>query len=325
MKAGVISWIAGVAALGLLGCSSAPGSEPGPGDGDSGAWPVADSGPAADHESPPPDAGDPDAQPMADSGPDAGLPPGMLDTTIVAQVVEPEGGGKDDASHSFTDKNYWNFCVPGAAAVALHYWLPKALSQWPAGDFKEPQNAPSTIPAAGTYWKSDENVNGYHTYGRAYVMYLAMQVKPPNYSMAGIASFAQYPSTGSTLADARDAMNWEASGHAANYQQFGFTVVGAANMTAQRLHDDIKKMIDGGHAVVVAADTAYMPNWSRSLSHAITVVGYDDSKVTYKYTDTCGVHCNGSNNSKNGGVWTIAQSKLYDGIKADSGGYIIAK
>jgi hypothetical protein len=212
--------------------------------------------------------------------------------------------------------------VPGAATVALYYFSPSNVTQWPAGDFKEPANAPNTIPAAGTYWKSDESVNGYHTFGRAYLMHLAEQVKPPSFTTPGIASFTSYPSTGSTIADARDAMNWEASGHAANWSTFFYTLVSASGMTATKLHDDIKKTIDGGHAVVVATDTAYLPNWSRSLSHAITVVGYDDVKTTYKYTDTCGVHCNGSANAKNGGVWTIAQSKLYDGIKADGAGYV---
>jgi C1A family cysteine protease len=98
--------------------------------------------------------------------------------------------------------------------------------------------------------------------------------------------------------------------------------VGTSGLTAAKLHSDIKKTIDGGHAVVAATNTAYLPNWSRSLSHAITVVGYDDTKNTYKYTDTCGVHCNGSSNAKNGGVWTIAQSALFNAIKTNGGGYV---
>lgn len=317
MSAMRTGWII-LASLTTVACSAAPLDAP----GDSGPAPV-DSGIVDPHpDAAPMDANTGDGQPSMDSGADSGPPPGMLDTTVTSQIVEPEGTGKDDANDAFTDKNYWNFCVPGAATVALYYFAPKNVTQWPAGRFKEPMNAPSTIPASGTFWKSDENVNGYHTFGRAYLMYLAMQVKPPNYNAPGIASFAQYPSTGANLADARDAMNWEASNHAANWQGFFYTLVTASNMTAQKLHDDVKKTIDGGHAVVVAADTAYLPNWSRSLSHAITVVGYDDVKLTYKYTDTCGVRCNGSGNAKNGGVWTIAQQKLYDGIKADNGGYL---
>ena len=310
------------AALGLFACGGSPvGSE---GD-DSGASPdVAhpDAGAAIDaaviDDAAPSDAASTDAV----APPDAASTPGMLDTSIVSQIVEPEGGGKDDANNSFTDKNYWNFCMPGAATVALYYFLPTNVTAWPAGSFKEPANAPSTIPAGGTYWDSKDKVNGYSTYGRAYLMHLAMQVKPPSYAAPGMVSFASYPSTGANLTDLRDALNWEASGHAKGWATFFYSIVSASSMTQTSLHTDIKKTIDGGHAVVVAADTGLLPNWSRSLSHAITVVGYDDKASTYKYTDTCGIHCNGSAKSKNGGLWTIAQATLYDAIKADGAGYV---
>jgi len=259
---------------------------------------------------------------LASNGGGGGSSPGMLDTSIVSQIVEPEGGGKDDANNSFTDKNYWNFCMPGAATVALYYFLPTNVTAWPAGSFKEPSNAPSAIPAGGTYWDSKDKVNGYATYGRAYLMHLAEQVKPPSYAAPGMASFTSYPSTGANLTDLRDALNWEASGHASGWASFFYSIAKSSSMTQSSLHADIKKTIDGGHAVVAAADTGLLPNWSRSLSHAITVVGYDDTASTYKYTDTCGVHCNGSAKSKNGGVWTIAQVALYNAIKSDGAGYV---
>jgi hypothetical protein len=248
--------------------------------------------------------------------------PGMLDTSIVTQIVEPEGGGKDDAAHSYTDKNYWNFCMPGAVTVALYYFLPNDVTGWPAGDFKEPKNAPSTIPSSGTYWKSSDSVNGYKTVGRAYLMYIAEQTKPPSFSVAGTVSFASYPTTGATLVDARDVLNWEASKHATNWSTFFYSIVSSSGLTLTKLHDDVKKTIDGGHAVVVAADTGYLPNWSRSLSHAITIVGYDDVKDTFSYTDTCGVHCNGSSKAKNGGLWTIAQKSMLSAIVSDGAGYV---
>ncbi|HSQ64426.1 MAG TPA: C39 family peptidase [Polyangiaceae bacterium] len=264
--------------------------------------------------------------PAADGAPE-GAPheagtPGTLDTTIVTQIVEPEGGGKDDSGNSFTDKNYWNFCMPGAATVALYYFLPKDVTSWPAGNFKEPMNAPSTIPSAGTYWKSSDSVNGYTTKGRAYLMHLAEQVKPPSFGTAGLVDFSSYPTTGANLVDVRDVLNWEASGHAQNWSTYFYSVVYAKGLTLTKLHDDVKKTIDGGHAVVVAADTGYLPNWSRSLSHAITIVGYDDVKATFHYTDTCGVHCNGSSKAKNGGLWTIAQKTMLDAVVADGGGYV---
>ncbi len=253
--------------------------------------------------------------------PEAGTP-GLLDTSVVSEIVEPEGAGKDDASSSYTDKNYWNFCMPGAVTVALYYFAPTNVTAWPAGDFKEPANAPSTIPSAGTYWKSSDSVNGYATKGRAYLMHIAEQVKPPNFTTAGLASFSTYPTTGANLSDARDALNWEASGHASGWSTYFYSVVSSSGLTLTKLHADVKKTIDGGHAVVVATDTGYLPNWSRSLSHAITIVGYDDVKSTFHYTDTCGVHCNGSSKAKNGGVWTIAQQEMLSAIVADGAGYI---
>ena len=312
----------GAACLGLLACGGSPvGSD---GD-DAGAGPDVGypDAVAAPDAAVTPDSGSMDA--AASDGavlPDAGPPPGMLDTSIVSQIVEPEGGGKDDANNSFTDKNYWNFCMPGGATVALYYFLPANVTSWPAGSFKEPSNAPSTIPSGGTYWESKDKVNGYSTYGRAYLLHLAEQVKPPSYAAPGMVSFASYPSTGANLTDLRDVLNWEASGHASGWATFFYSIVKASSMTQTSLHTDIKQTIDGGHAVVVAADTGLLPNWSRSLSHAITVVGYDDKTSTYKYTDTCGVHCNGSPKAKNGGVWTIAQVGLYDAIKADGAGYV---
>ena len=73
---------------------------------------------------------------------------------------------------------------------------------------------------------------------------------------------------------------------------------------------------------MAAVDTGYLPNWSRSLSHAIAVVGYDDAAKTYTYVDTCGVRCNGSSKAKNGGVWTLSQTALFQGITHDGAGYV---
>ena len=39
------------------------------------------------------------------------------------RVWEPKGsGGVDDRGHAYTDPNYWNFCAPGAAVVAMYYF-----------------------------------------------------------------------------------------------------------------------------------------------------------------------------------------------------------
>jgi len=281
----------------------------------------ADAGSDPDATAVTPDAAStaPDAAPAT---PDAGHPPGLLDTSIVKLIVEPEGSGHDDLSRDFTDRNYWNFCAPGAVTAALYFFVPDHITGWPAGYFKEPAHRPSTIPTNGTYWKSHDSVNGYQTYGRAYMMHLAMQVDPPSFLSPGMIPFDAYPTSGSNLVDIRDTLNWEASGHAGNWRTFFYEIAHASGLTASTLHHDVKQDIDGGHALVVTVDTDYLPNWSRSLSHAITVVGYDDDARTYKYVDTCGKRCNGSSSSRNGGVWTIAQSTLYNGIKANGLGYV---
>src|SRR5450756_617125 len=48
----------------------------------------------------------------------------QLDTSWTGSVWEPQGSGTDDAvpPKSYSDNNYWNFCGPGATAVALWYW-----------------------------------------------------------------------------------------------------------------------------------------------------------------------------------------------------------
>jgi hypothetical protein len=262
---------------------------------------------------------------LKDGGSSADANPliGLLETTVVSQIVEPPGSGKDDIGASYTDKNYWNFCAPGAVTAALYYLKPTNVTGWAAGYFREPQNAPSTIPSKGTYWKSDENASGYHTYGRAYMLYLAMQMKPPGYSVAGMVPYTTYPTTGATAVRVRDALNWEASGHSTStWSTFLYKVVSYSGLTATKLHTDIVAAIRAGRAVLVSVDTAYLPNWSRSLAHEIAVIGFNDVSKTYSFVDTCGVKCNGSTKSKNGGIWSIAQSSLLTAIKAAQIGYV---
>ena len=77
----------------------------------------------------------------------------------------------------------------------------------------------------------------------------------------------------------------------------------------------------GFGAVFADVNTAYLPNWSRGLGHSIAIVGYDDTAGTYAYVDTCGRRCNGSSQSTNGGVWHIAQSRMYTAITSFGVGY----
>ncbi len=241
----------------------------------------------------------------------AGSGAGLLSDSVTGWVVEPQGNLYDDHHAAFSDLNYWNFCAAGSAATALYYWKPSNLTSWPAGNFKEPYGP----HVSTTYWKSadtgssSDTSNGYATKGRAYLMYLAEQVKPPTYASAGIVNFTYYKTHGGTITDVRDALNWEASGHASNWQSYFYAF---GRPTESQLHSDIvSDIVVAGVPVVASVDTKYLPNWSQSLDHAITIIGYDDFAGTYTYLDTCGRLCNGSAAAQNGGSNQISQHNLY--------------
>jgi hypothetical protein len=232
----------------------------------------------------------------------------MLDTSVVKLIVEPPGSGDDDRGHPYTDANYWNLCGPGAVTALLSYFT-SHVTTWPGGYFREPYG-PHT---SDTYWSSSG--------GRAYLMHIAMQVRPPDFIADGLAHFRTYPTTGASLSDSRDVLNWEASGHAQTWRTFFYQVVPASGLSSATLHHDIKRDIWGGHAVLATVNTAYLPNWSRGLGHSIAIVGYDDHAGTYAYVDTCGKRCNGASQATNGGVWHVAQSRMYTAILSHGEGY----
>lgn len=233
-----------------------------------------------------------------------------LDSSIVAKMVEPTGSGHDDKGTYYSDRNYWNFCGPGSVTAALSYFTTHATT-WPSGYFEEPYG-PHT---SRTYWTSSDR-------SRAYLMYIALQVKPPNFTSAGLADFHEYPSSGTGIGDTRDVLNWEASGHSGSYQTFFYEHVPASGLAASTLHHDVARDIYGGHAVVATVDTIDLPNWNHSVGHSIAIIGYDDNAGTYAYVDTCGQACNGSPNATTGGVWHIAQSRMYKAIMAWGHGYV---
>jgi hypothetical protein len=149
-----------------------------------------------------------------------------------------------------------------------------------------------------------------------------MQSRPPNFSSSGLASFSSYPTTGANLSDSRDVLNWEGSRHASAWDSFFYARVSTSGLTSSKLHGDIVRDIYGGHAVLAAVDTGYLPNWSRSLGHSIAIVGYDDTAHTYTYVDTCGRRCNGASQATNGGLWKISQANLLKAITSWGSGYV---
>ncbi len=233
-----------------------------------------------------------------------------LVTADTALVVEPLGVGIDDRGTSYVDANYWNFCAPGGATVAAYYFGSSRVVARPAAYYIEPYG-PRRVR---TYWASADSVNGYPTKGRSYLMYMAEQVFPPGWATPGLAEFSYYPTLGATLPDTRDALNWEISGHAAGWATWYYALQPAwgARWSEAQLHADVAWDIGyDNRPVVVAVDTAYLPNWSRSLGHSIVIVGYDDIARTYTYLDTCGRACNGSAGNRNGGVYTVSQRAMY--------------
>ncbi len=222
------------------------------------------------------------------------------------------------------DQNYWNFCTAGASDATLAYWANTSakVTGMAAAYFSEPYG-----PHIERHWyassdtgSSSDTSDGYATVGRAYLMYLAEQVKPPSYTRPGIVNFDVYPTKGGAIADIRDALNWEASGHSASWSTFFYL---SQNPSESDLHSFVTSDIaNAGVAVVADVNTGYLPNWSRSLGHSIAIIGYNDTAATYTYLDTCGKRCNGSSSSKNGSINTISQHNMYLAIHSFGQGIV---
>ncbi len=244
-----------------------------------------------------------------------------LVTTDTQLVVEPPGSGIDDRGVRFIDANYWNFCAPGGATVAAYYFGSWRVTSRAAAYYVEPYG-PKRVR---TYWASADSVSGYATKGRSFLMYMAEWVFPPGWATPGLDEFSYYPTLGATLADTRDAINWEISGHSAGWATWYYAVqpTDGSRWSEARLHADVAWDVGYDNVPVVAAvNTAYLPNWSRSVGHSIAIIGYDDIAKTYSYLDTCGRACNGSAGNRNGGVYTVSQRALYLAIAAWGTGYL---
>lgn len=142
-----------------------------------------------------------------------------------------------------------------------------------------------------------------------------LQVKPPNFFSAGLPSLSTYPTTGSSLSDSRDALNWEASGHSSAWSTFCYLTVGASGLTSATLQHDVTRDI-WGHAVFrrgrhrVPAELVAQP---RPLDR--------DRRLRRQRGHACGHRCNGSTQSTDGGVWHVSHSRMYQAIVALGAGY----
>jgi len=260
----------------------------------------------------------------------------QLDTTWTGSVWEPQGSGTDDAvpPKSYSDNNYWNFCGPGATAVALWYWTAgKAFDTTiPPAAYTEP-NASLSIKATTTWAATDSASNG-----RGAIMYLAENERPaPDASLwtwHGVIDWtSSYPNDGTPVDRIRDALNWEISGETS---QSPTSVTGpyawmpySASLTQSALHTYVQRDIAGQGTPLVAnvatsSGRYHLPNWGKrgSVNHSITIVGYDDANGTYTYIDTCGPGCN--NSGAPAGVNTVSQQTLWAllGAETDHDGII---
>jgi hypothetical protein len=255
-----------------------------------------------------------------------------LDTSVTSRIIEPEGRNYDDhhqPSGGITDQNYWRLCGPGAVTVALWYWPTQSdVTGW-VGTFTEPYGPERYT----TYWAgsdtggSGDTSDGYSSVGRGYIMNVAMVQQPPDYSTPGLDTFTTYPQGGAIISDARDMLNWQASDHDQTHWSTWFyaTVPNKTeSLTAAHLLSNVETDIaTDGVPVVVALNTylnssTHLPNWSVSLGHSVTIVGYNNSNGTYRYTDTCGVHCEGGTN---GGTHDVSQSVMFALIASWGTGY----
>jgi hypothetical protein len=257
----------------------------------------------------------------------------QLDTnTWTGKVWEPQGTGTDDAGHVYTDNNYWNFCGPGATAVALWYWPNgktfDTITTSGLAAYSEPNTALATQNK--TWWQGADGVST----GRGAVMSLAENEWPAPggtrlpWAFAGVIDWtSSYPNDGTPVNRIRDALNWEISGHASVTAPYVWTPY-SASLTQGALHTDVLGDLASGVPLVANVATSSgrynLQNWGKrgSVNHSITIVGYDDSKGTYTYIDTCGPGCN--NSGAPAGVYHVSQQTLWVllGAETDHDGII---
>ena len=188
----------------------------------------------------------------------------------------------------------------------------------------------------GTYWTGSVRVNGFTAHGRGFLMYMAMAVLPGGWTSPGIDVFvsgrgnALYPTRGSPPPDMQAALNWEASGHAADWADTYYATVHHWDPTLAR---DLTAavMLDVGRdgvPVIAAADTYDLPNWLASTArltphtrHAISIVGYDNTAnpPTFTYLDTCGRSCNSRGGNQNGQIHKISQAQMVKALTDSNG------
>ena len=226
----------------------------------------------------------------------------LLDTSVIAQTLEPGGIGTDAAGNSYSDPNMWDLCGPAAANNALYFWNGET-NRWGEHIYTDPSNGVTMT------WDDTDN--------RAYTMELAWYVQPPTWQRVGMMD-AHNPSYGVTLYGMRDGLNWEASAHdTRGWQQYFYSIRWWNAATPATLLADVESDVGlSGKPVVAEVNAQFLPNWpalDRKKNHFITIVGYDNTTRQYTYTDTCG-HSTGCGSNTDAGSHQISYAMLWQAI-----------
>lgn len=228
----------------------------------------------------------------------------------------PETSFNDDANHyygnatAYGDLDFFGFCDPGAAAVALEYW-PLPPNYMSTNTVQDPG-----LPQATTTWHSERM--------RAYMTYLAWQTEWPLDLHAGMMDHSTYPTLGTSLYGMQNGLNWEASGRNPNdfsnyfyVIQWNGNVSGSNPVPASTFLGDIESDTYFNNVPVVAEVNAQMMrNWNNDggeTYHFITIIGYDNNAGKYFYTDTC-ANSTGCGSKYDGNVQWDYQSDVYNAM-----------
>src|SRR5262249_9763781 len=171
----------------------------------------------------------------------------LLDTSIVANTLEPGPQGTDVSGRAYSDRNMTKLCGPGAAANALAFWSDD-IQRAGVARFTDTSNRITTT------WDSRHN--------RSYILYLAWQSAAPTFPHTGLMDTHDL-SAGVTIYSMRDGLNWEASGHdLATWKTYFYAITWSDESSAGDFHHKVLDDIANAHVPVVAEVSArLLPNW----------------------------------------------------------------
>jgi hypothetical protein len=267
---------------------------------------------------------------------------GIVETTLEpsANIASPYLYNRDDADTSYTDHNMVDLCGPGAIANALFEWNASLANNAGLWTDLSVQNTKPPGVTVTTYWggqslHDNPPLQGSKQFAhRGEILYLAWLSNPGNqwaWNNTGVMDDWHYPSNGTRLDDTTSVLNWEASGYSTYWADFFYiTQWGTGTyFTQSYLLSDVETDIyESGAPVVAEVDASDLPEWSTTglIRHDITIIGYDNNKGWYYYTDTCGNSTGCGANSQQTvyhvpqhQMWTAIMDVPYDQSTGDGG------